>query len=192
MNVTLEFASDWLRSSVSSPGMPKTYRTPSASRHSTKTSDALRRPLIPYSDPGPTLMRTFSPEPSTATRRVMTRSGGVRTVGLLVCLLALACAPSAHAASRLVIRGAGFGHGIGMSQYGAYGFALHGVDYHGDPRRTTTRARSSRSSRRRRRCACCCRARPLRTRSGASRGIGGQRPDPAQDATTSSAAAAGR
>src|SRR6476661_2196445 len=74
-------------------------------------------------------MRTSSPEPSTATRRVMTRSGGVRKVGLLVCLLALACAPSAHAASRLVIRGAGFGHGIGMSQYGAYGLALQGVGY---------------------------------------------------------------
>jgi len=71
-------------------------------------------------------MRTSSPEPSTATRRVMRRSGGVRKVGLLVCLLVLACAPSAHAASRLVIRGAGFGHGIGMSQYGAYGLALQG------------------------------------------------------------------
>jgi len=74
-------------------------------------------------------MRTSSPEPSTATRRVMRRSGGVRKVGLLVCLLVLACAPSAHAASRLVIRGAGFGHGIGMSQYGAYGLALQGVGY---------------------------------------------------------------
>src|SRR6185503_9931685 len=74
-------------------------------------------------------MRTSSPEPSTATRRVMTRSGGVRKVGLLVCLLALACAPSAHAADRLVIRGAGFGHGIGMSQYGAYGYAKHGFAY---------------------------------------------------------------
>src|SRR6185436_5482586 len=74
-------------------------------------------------------MRTSSPEPSTATRRVMRRSGGVRKVGLLVCLLVLACAPSAHASSRMVIRGAGFGHGIGMSQYGAYGLALQGVKY---------------------------------------------------------------
>jgi stage II sporulation protein D len=53
----------------------------------------------------------------------------VRTLGLLVALLVLACAPSAHAASRLVINGAGFGHGIGMSQYGAYGLALQGVPY---------------------------------------------------------------
>jgi stage II sporulation protein D len=53
----------------------------------------------------------------------------VRKLGLLVALAVLACAPSAHAASRLVIRGAGFGHGIGMSQYGAYGLALQGVGY---------------------------------------------------------------
>jgi stage II sporulation protein D len=43
--------------------------------------------------------------------------------------LLLALAPGAQAASQLVIRGAGFGHGIGMSQYGAYGYALHGEDY---------------------------------------------------------------
>ncbi|HEV3376172.1 MAG TPA: SpoIID/LytB domain-containing protein [Thermoleophilaceae bacterium] len=43
-------------------------------------------------------------------------------------LLALA-APAADAAVRHVIRGAGFGHGIGMSQYGAYGFALEGASY---------------------------------------------------------------
>jgi stage II sporulation protein D len=54
----------------------------------------------------------------------------VRKLGLLVALLAFAsAAPSAHAASRLVINGAGFGHGIGMSQYGAYGLALQGVPY---------------------------------------------------------------
>src|SRR5919109_5507458 len=74
-------------------------------------------------------MRTTFPEPSTATRLISARSGGVRTLGLLVAVLVLASAPSAHAASRLVIRGAGFGHGIGMSQYGAYGLALQGVGY---------------------------------------------------------------
>lgn len=42
--------------------------------------------------------------------------------------LALA-APGAHAAARLVVKGHGFGHGIGMSQYGAMGFAQHGSDY---------------------------------------------------------------
>ena len=36
---------------------------------------------------------------------------------------------ASQAAVRHVIKGAGFGHGIGMSQYGAYGFALKGRDY---------------------------------------------------------------
>ena len=36
-------------------------------------------------------------------------------------------APSA--ASTFFIRGAGYGHGVGMSQYGAYGYALHGKSY---------------------------------------------------------------
>ncbi len=38
-------------------------------------------------------------------------------------------APAAHAAPRLVVRGAGYGHGIGMSQYGAFGLAQHGADH---------------------------------------------------------------
>ena len=45
---------------------------------------------------------------------------------------ALRCrARPADAAVRHVIRGAGFGHGIGMSQYGAYGYALEGAKYPG-------------------------------------------------------------
>ena len=35
----------------------------------------------------------------------------------------------ASAASSFYIRGGGYGHGIGMSQYGAYGYALQGKDY---------------------------------------------------------------
>jgi stage II sporulation protein D len=50
-----------------------------------------------------------------------------RALPVLVALLALA--PPAQAATRQIIRGAGFGHGIGMSQYGAYGYARHGVGY---------------------------------------------------------------
>jgi stage II sporulation protein D len=42
--------------------------------------------------------------------------------------MALAAAP-ASAASRMTIRGAGFGHGVGMSQYGAMGFAKQGATY---------------------------------------------------------------
>ena len=28
-----------------------------------------------------------------------------------------------------MVKGAGFGHGVGMSQYGAYGYAKHGFGY---------------------------------------------------------------
>lgn len=38
-------------------------------------------------------------------------------------------APAAHAAVRWVVKGHGFGHGVGMGQYGAYGYAKHGADY---------------------------------------------------------------
>ena len=44
--------------------------------------------------------------------------------------MALAAAPTAGAKTvTFVLRGAGFGHGIGMSQYGAEGYAEHGAGY---------------------------------------------------------------
>src|ERR687898_840101 len=51
----------------------------------------------------------------------------------LIALAALAAAlpATADGAVRHVLRGAGFGHGIGMSQYGAYGYALEGANYAG-------------------------------------------------------------
>jgi stage II sporulation protein D len=52
-----------------------------------------------------------------------------RTTALIAVLTAALAAVPAHGASRFVVRGAGFGHGVGMSQYGAYGYALHGKDY---------------------------------------------------------------
>ena len=42
---------------------------------------------------------------------------------------ALALLAPAAADARWVIKGAGFGHGIGMSQYGAYGYAKQGTGY---------------------------------------------------------------
>src|SRR5918997_784210 len=54
-----------------------------------------------------------------------------RTFAVTAFLLVLAAAPASQAAVRHVIRGAGFGHGIGMSQYGAYGYALKGAKYEG-------------------------------------------------------------
>jgi stage II sporulation protein D len=38
-------------------------------------------------------------------------------------------APSVASAKRWIVKGAGFGHGTGMSQYGANGFARHGFTY---------------------------------------------------------------
>src|SRR5437588_1198337 len=56
------------------------------------------------------------------------RSAIVRlTPAVITALLALA--GPATAASMFYVRGGGDGHGIGMSQYGAYGYALHGKDY---------------------------------------------------------------
>jgi stage II sporulation protein D len=53
----------------------------------------------------------------------------MRRLALASSLAVLACAGTAQAATKLTITGAGFGHGIGMSQYGAYGYALHLTDY---------------------------------------------------------------
>jgi len=50
---------------------------------------------------------------------------------VLALLLCAAVPATAGAAVRHVFRGAGFGHGIGMSQYGAYGYALQGAKYQG-------------------------------------------------------------
>src|SRR4051812_9697620 len=47
----------------------------------------------------------------------------------LAALLVLALPANADAASTFTIRGAGFGHGVGMSQFGALGYAQHGAGY---------------------------------------------------------------
>jgi stage II sporulation protein D len=57
-----------------------------------------------------------------------------KTPSLSACVLAVALgsaatAAGARAAANFHIRGGGDGHGVGMSQYGAYGYALHGADY---------------------------------------------------------------
>jgi len=48
----------------------------------------------------------------------------VRRLGVLLCVL-LTAAP-ASAGTKLVVSGRGWGHGVGMSQWGAYGYATHG------------------------------------------------------------------
>jgi len=47
----------------------------------------------------------------------------------LAAALALGSTATADAAKRFTIRGAGYGHGVGMSQYGALGYASHGWSY---------------------------------------------------------------
>src|ERR1700709_1126970 len=116
MNETEELERDWLRSSVSSPGMPKTYLTPSASRHSTKRSEARRLDTgVPYPDSLDCPMLT---EPSTATPHAcprsvtsMRRNAAIFAGALLALVLAVSVgAPSTHAAAaRLVAKGHGFG-----------------------------------------------------------------------------------
>ena len=66
---------------------------------------------------------------------------GTRLILFAVLLIALACPAAASArfensaaqiatkARKWVVKGAGFGHGVGMSQYGAYGYAKHGFTY---------------------------------------------------------------
>jgi stage II sporulation protein D len=50
-------------------------------------------------------------------------------LGLLCGCAATLAAPAGAAADTYEVRGAGWGHGVGMSQYGAYGLAQHGRDY---------------------------------------------------------------
>jgi stage II sporulation protein D len=52
-----------------------------------------------------------------------------RLAGLTALLVALAAPAATMAATTFVVKGHGFGHGIGMSQYGAQGFAQHGWNY---------------------------------------------------------------
>src|SRR5438309_11338615 len=52
-----------------------------------------------------------------------------RPVCLALLLAALVFPGGAGAADSFLIRGAGYGHGVGLSQYGAYGYALHGQGY---------------------------------------------------------------
>ena len=54
----------------------------------------------------------------------------MRRIAVLITLICLLAVPAAaQAATRHLVSGAGFGHGVGMSQYGAFGFAKEGRDY---------------------------------------------------------------
>ncbi len=70
---------------------------------------------------------------SLAMRAIYHRPGGRkpgRTARItLGAIAALACSAAPAGASTLIIEGAGNGHGVGMSQYGALGYAKHGWSY---------------------------------------------------------------
>src|SRR4249920_3583861 len=54
----------------------------------------------------------------------------MRTRLAILLALGLLLAPgTARAGVTWVVKGHGFGHGVGMSQYGAYGYATHGFGY---------------------------------------------------------------
>ena len=48
---------------------------------------------------------------------------------VLAAVLCLLAVPATASAKKWVVKGAGYGHGVGMSQYGAYGYAKHGFTY---------------------------------------------------------------
>jgi stage II sporulation protein D len=52
-------------------------------------------------------------------------------VGIAVGLAVVACATAgaARAGTTLLVTGHGWGHGVGLSQWGAYGYARHGWKY---------------------------------------------------------------
>jgi SpoIID/LytB domain protein len=83
--------------------------------------------------PAPVFMWTPVQTMGSTYHRRAVRSAGRRAAGLaalLLALLALFAGPaSAAGASTLLVEGAGDGHGVGMSQTGAYGLALHGWSY---------------------------------------------------------------
>jgi len=58
---------------------------------------------------------------------VSRRSGTLVALGLVLSIAALGAAPAL--AKTWVVRGAGYGHGVGMGAWGAYGYGKHGWGY---------------------------------------------------------------
>ena len=84
-------------------------------------------PREPMNTPQPT-----SPSPRTAVTRTRGRRSKLALAGALALLALLVAATPASALStqyKFTIMGHGWGHGVGMSQWGAYGYAKHGWDY---------------------------------------------------------------
>ena len=69
---------------------------------------------------------------------------------------ARATASSGRAPTAFVLTGGGWGHGVGMSQWGAYGYAKHGRDLRPDPRALLPGDDARPGARRRRRSRSAC------------------------------------
>lgn len=52
-----------------------------------------------------------------------------RIAVLVLALLVTGAAPAGAPAATWIVKGGGYGHGVGLSAYGAYGFGLHGFGY---------------------------------------------------------------
>ena len=64
-----------------------------------------------------------------AKRSVMGSRRLRRTASVLAIAVASLAMAEGNASARWVIHGRAFGHGVGMSQYGAFGYAQHGRGY---------------------------------------------------------------
>ncbi len=86
-------------------------------------------PQEPMHTPHPTSQSRHAPSDSPPRGRRLSR---LALAGALAVLVLLAIAGPAAASSTeyaFTIEGHGWGHGVGMSQWGAYGYAKHGWDY---------------------------------------------------------------
>src|SRR2546423_9130491 len=89
----------------------------------------------PAATPPPPPLTTSTTSPSTTTTRPATTTKPAATttaIGTTTATTATTTTPSlaeTTVASGLVISGHGWGHGVGMAQWGANGYAQHGWDY---------------------------------------------------------------
>ncbi len=74
-------------------------------------------------------MAAAADPPTDAKTKDMRRTASTATCLAFLLTMGLVLPSASGAAARWTLRGAGWGHGIGMSQYGAYGFARNGHDY---------------------------------------------------------------
>ncbi len=84
-------------------------------------------PMTRFVSPDPSVRRRLRPSLLAAAVILVACAGGGATLGDAAAGGSLA--PLAPTDPTFVVSGHGWGHGIGMSQYGAYGYALHGADY---------------------------------------------------------------